>query len=294
MVDFSKIEIHDTEDLKQYLFTGLGLSPNTYRSYFTSAKAFFCDFMKGRNPLLVQPADIENWYDFLLLDGEMKKNTACLRIQGLKHFYISVTRLAHNDWGLTDYINPFVKMPKLLSKKLNQTTKEYDKHYFLLEQEEMDILEMLSKITTDFGRCIYAMIIMLLAHGLIPKELIQLCWNKNLEQLDGKYFYTFIGKQGKLKTIELYPEAIKLAKDYFINRFKKEPEGKDMFYYTERLTSMNYHTLWSQIKIIGEMAIGSGIIKRKINFTPLLLRNTYIERMKPAKFYACLKKKIRK
>ena len=90
--------IHSFEDLERHFLKGNGLSPNTYRSYLTAVRQFY-EFTQGLNPLQVKPADIESFYDHLV--KTVDRNTAYLRIRGLKKFFAGVEKT------VLIYSNPF-------------------------------------------------------------------------------------------------------------------------------------------------------------------------------------------
>lgn len=76
--------INRFEDVEMYLLRGAGLSPNTYRSYLTAVRQLY-EFTEGLNPLQVTPGHIEAFYDYLI--QRVDRNTAYLRIRGLKRFF---------------------------------------------------------------------------------------------------------------------------------------------------------------------------------------------------------------
>ena len=90
--------INSFEDLERHFLRGNGLSPNTYRSYLTAVKQFY-EFSGHLNPLQCRPADIESFYDHIV--KTVDRNTAYLRIRGLKKFFAGVEKV------VPIFTNPF-------------------------------------------------------------------------------------------------------------------------------------------------------------------------------------------
>ncbi len=159
--------IHNFEDVETFLLRGAGLSPNTYRSYLTAVKQLY-EHTEGLNPLQITPGHIEAFYDELA--RRVDRNTACLRIRGLKRFFAGVSRI------VPGYISPFEVMEERLTKKLNRTKKGNRTKKALNKGESRDLLAWLQKDQTVKGQADYAIVLMLLTSGLRAAELCQLHW----------------------------------------------------------------------------------------------------------------------
>ena len=136
-------QIRSFEDLERLFLKGSGLSPNTYRSYLEAVKQFY-QFTKGLNPLQVRPADIEAFYDYLLT--RVDRNTAYLRIRGLKKFFQGVRNVA------PFYTSPFEKMGEKLRAKLNRTIYGCRTKKALTQREVRELLDFLSRDDSLQGR----------------------------------------------------------------------------------------------------------------------------------------------
>ena len=263
--------IHSFEDVETYLLRGAGLSPNTYRSYLTAIKQLY-DFTGGLNPLQVVPGQIEAFYDSLV--ERVDRNTAYLRIRGLKRFFSGVSKV------VPGYISPFSVMEEKLIKKLNRTKKGNRTKKALYKVELKDLLAWLSEDQSIKGLADYAMVYNLVTSGLRASELCQLHWG-GLEYLEGTWTANFIGKGAKEAAQELYGPAVDAARVYFIKQFGRQPEKEDYLFYSLAAYPGDYprpitaHRLWVRIKEIGERAQAAGIIKRDLNFSPHLFRRTY-------------------
>ncbi len=108
--------IQSFEDVERVFLLGAGLSPNTYRCYLTAIKQFY-EFTGGLNPLQVRPGDLEAFYDHIV--KKVDRNTACLRIRGLKKFFAGIRNV------IPIYSSPFDPqiMSDKLHAKLNKTKK---------------------------------------------------------------------------------------------------------------------------------------------------------------------------
>jgi hypothetical protein len=106
--------IKSFEDVERLFLKGAGLSANTYRAYLGAVKQFY-EFSKGLSPLQVRPGDIESFYDDQM--KRVDRNTAYLRIRGLKKFFEGVHEV------IPIYTSPFEIMTERLHTKLNKTKK---------------------------------------------------------------------------------------------------------------------------------------------------------------------------
>ena len=264
-------QINSFEDVETYLLRGAGLSPNTYRSYLTSVKQLY-QFTEGLNPLQITPGHIEAYYDNQV--KSVNRNTACLRIRGLKRFFLGVAKI------IPGYISPFEVMEKKLTKKLNRTKKGNRTKKALNKGETRDLLAWLSQDTSIKGLADYAMVYNLVTSGLRASELCQLKWG-DLELYEGAWTANFIGKGGKEASQELFTPAVEAADAYFIEQFKRDPRPEDHLFYSlaaypgDNVRPMTAHRLWVRISAIGAAAREAGIIKRDLQFSPHLYRRTY-------------------
>ena len=264
--------IQSFEDVETYLLRGAGLSTNTYRSYITAVKQLY-DFTRGLNPLQITPGHIEAYYDSTV--KRVDRNTAYLRIRGLKRFFSGVAKI------VPGYISPFTVMEGRLIKKLNRNKKGNRTKKALNKGEARELLAWLQEDQTVKGKANYAIILMLLTSGLRAAEFCQLHW-KDLEEEEGEIWTaSFIGKGGKEASQEIYASALEAAKEFFRAQFKRDPEKEDYLFYSlpaypgDQPRPMTPHRLWIRIKQLGEDAKYAGIIKRDLNFSPHLFRRSF-------------------
>ena len=264
--------IQSFEDVETYLLRGAGLSPNTYRSYLTAVKQLY-EFTERLNPLQVTPGHIEAFYDSIV--ERVDRNTACLRIRGLKRFFAGVSRI------IPGYISPFEVMEEQLTKKLNRTKKGNRTKKALNKGESRDLLAWLQKDQRVKGQADYDIVLMLLASGLRAAELYQIRWGDLEYEEGGIWTANFVGKGGKETTQEIYAPALNAVREYFRTQFKQDPEKEDYLVYSlpvypgDQPRPMTTHRLWIRIKQIGEGAREAGIIKRDLNFSPHLFRRSF-------------------
>jgi hypothetical protein len=83
-------DVKSFEDIERVFLKGAGLSVNTYRTYLDSVKQFY-RFTNHKLPTQCTPGDIEAFYDDLC--ERVDRNTACLRIKGLKKYFEGVKRV---------------------------------------------------------------------------------------------------------------------------------------------------------------------------------------------------------
>jgi len=263
--------IQSFEDVETYLLRGAGLSPNTYRAYLTAVKQLY-EYTEGLNPLQVTPGHIEGFYDHLV--KHVDRNTAYLRIRGLKRFFAGVSKV------VPGYISPFAVMDKKLVKKLNRTKKGNRTKKALTVAEVKRLLAWLAQEDSIIGQENHAIVYMLTTSGLRSAELIQLRW-KDLELFEGTWTARFIGKGGKEAEQELYTEAVEACRRYFRAQFRRDSRPEDVLFWTQpcfpgdQPRPMPYHTLWRRIKEIGQTARAAGVITRELEFSPHLFRRSY-------------------
>lgn len=264
-------QIKSFQDVEIFLLRGAGLSPNTYRSYLTSIKQLY-EFTAGLNPLQITPGHIEGYYDHLV--KSVDRNTACLRVQGLKRFFSGITKI------VPGYISPFEVMEEKLTKKLNRTKKGNRTKKAINKGETRDLLAWLSQDTSIKGLADYAMVYNLVTSGLRASELCQLKW-EDLELYEDAWTARFVGKGDKEAEQELYSPAVEAAHMYFIEQFKRDPRPEDHLFYSlaaypgDNVRPMTAHRLWVRISTIGAAAREARIIKRDLQFSPHLCRRTY-------------------
>jgi len=262
-------KINSWEDLKRRFLMGAGLSPNTYDSYTESIKQLF-EFLEQKHPLQVTPADIEAFYDNLL--EHVGRNTACLRIAGIKRFYKNICE------KFPFYQSPFDVMSKKLLRKLGKIKKTRQKKA-LSKAELRQLLDFLKCDTSLKGIQNYALIMFLVTTGLRAFELCSLQW-KNVEYYEDSYTINYIGKGSKPADTELMPEVYRLAFEAFRLQFRRDPHPDDHVFYSlsnypgKIPTSLTKPVLWKRINAIGQRAVNHGIIKRDLQWSAHLFRRS--------------------
>jgi site-specific recombinase XerD len=262
--------IKSFEDIEHVFLKGAGLSKNTYRSYLAAIKQLY-EFTGHRNPLQITPADIERFYDDLII--KVDRNTASQRIAGLKKFFSGIRGV------IPIYTSPFELMTEKLKKKISRTKKGNRIKPALMKSEATSLLTWLKDQQSIQGFENYAIIFMLITSGLRADELCQLHW-KDIEALDGSIKAFFTGKGNKDAEQELYGPAVQACREYFRKAFKRDPAPVDNLFYTIESAGhpakpLTPHCLWERSKRIGAGAKKEGIIKRDIIFSPHLFRRSY-------------------
>jgi len=265
--------IKSFEDIERVFLKGAGLSVNTYRSYLSSVRAFY-EWSGGKHPLTVVPADIESWYDSL--SAHVDRSTACLRICGLKRFFVGVQKV------VPVFTSPFdaCVMSSKLSAKLSRVKKGNRTKKAMTAAELRALLAWLEGDRTARGLEDYAIVFTLATSGLRASELLQLRW-QDLDLADATWTARFTGKGDTAAEQELYPQAVEACRRYFIVVKKRNPEPADALFWTlpalkgEISAPMKYHALWRRVRQIGERARAAGILKRELQFSPHLMRRTY-------------------
>jgi len=264
-------QVQSFEDVERLFLRGAGLSPNTYRSYLTAVKQFY-QFSHGLNPFQVTPADIEAFYDDLVKHGD--RNTAYLRIRGLKRFFAGIRNV------INFYTSPFDMMENRLVKKLNRTKKGNRAKKALSKAEIRRLLAWLQQDRTAKGQGDYALFFMLVTSGLRASEAAQLRWS-DLGCFEGAWTAQFIGKGDKDAEQELYTPAVEATRNFFRTQFARNPIAEDALFLTavafpgDKPRPMNYHCIWDRITKLGERARAEGILTRDIRITPHTLRRSY-------------------
>jgi len=266
-------DIKSFEDVERTFLKGAGLSINTYKSYIEAVKQFYA-FTDHKLPTQCTPGDVEAFYDHLLEKG-MDRNTAYLRIRGLKKYFEGVKKV------IPFYKSPFDIMSEKLLKKLNRTKKGNRTKKTLSEKEVKKLLEWLKADDSELGVSNHALVFFLVTSGLRVSELTQLRW-KDVEFSEGKWRAYFTGKGDKPAEQELYEPALRACTEYFKKIFHRAPKPEDYLFYTVpsyhsdvRRPLTNRHTIWKRIEELGENAKKAGVIKRDITFSPHLFRRTY-------------------
>jgi integrase/recombinase XerD len=260
------------EDLEREFLKGAGLSPNTYRSYLCAVKQFY-EYTNGLHPFQVRPNNIEAWYDSLIKSG-LDRNTAYLRIRGLKRFFTGIRNV------LPAYTSPFDVMNEKLSSKLNKTRTGNRTKAALTAEEIRALLESIDTTTTR-GLQDRAIVFMLVTSGLRSAELLQLRW-KDLERREGTWYARFIGKGDKAAEQELFTAAVEAADRAFkAQHGAGNPPLEAALFWTlpsfpgDQARPLTYHTLWSRVRDIGAAARKAGTITRELQFSPHLFRRSY-------------------
>lgn len=262
--------IHSFEDIERTFLKGAGLSPNTYRAYLCAVRQLY-EFTKGKHPMQITPGDIEAFYDDLA--KRVDRNTAALRIAGLKKFFAGIRTV------LPIYTSPFELMPEKLKNKLGLCRVREIKRPWLEEGELHELLAWLALDTTTQGVENHAILYMLSTSGLRANELCQLRWG-DLDLCEGTWTTRFTGKGGTDAEQELYAPAVEACRKYFVLLKRRNPEPGDALFWTlpvlpgEQPAPMRYHVLWRRVHLVGERARAAGILKRVIDLTPHSLRRT--------------------
>ena len=262
--------IHSFEDIERIFLQGQGLSAHTYRSYLTAVKQFY-EFTGGLNPLQVTPALIEMFYDYLVKNHS--RNTAYLRIYGLKKFFQGVKKV------LPFYSSPFEGMNKNLKRKLGRRCQGNRTPKALSEDELRRVLVHLRNDKSLKGLENYALVLFLATSGLRSDEFCQLTW-RDLDYREGRWYCYFLGKGGYYSEQEVQLQALGAARSYFQAQFKRDPLPEDHLFYClesyrgKKLSPLSYQVLRFRIKAVGRDVQANGIIKREMNWSPHLLRRT--------------------
>lgn len=265
-------KIHSFEDVETYLLRGQGLSPNTYKCYLTAVKQLYA-FTEGLNPIQVTPGHIEAFYDDV--SQRVDRNTAYLRIRGLKRFFAGISKV------IPGYVSPFDVMDKKLTKKLNRTKKGNRTKKALFKGEVKALLSWLAEDASIKGVADHAIVFMLVTSGLRASELCQLRFRDLELDESGTWKAVFTGKGGEDAEQELYTPALEAARAYFAEQFNRDPRPDDYLLYSlpafngDAPRKLTPHRLWVRVKSIGERAKEAGVIKRDINFSPHLFRRSY-------------------
>ncbi len=267
--------IKSFEDIESIFLKGAGLAVNTYKSYLQSIKQLY-KFTGGLNPLQVTPAHIECFYDDLIKVEKVGRNTACLRIAGLKKFFKGIRGV------IPIYTSPFELMGEKLLKKLGKTKKGNRTKAALKKGELTNILDWLEQDSSIKGLENHALFFMLATSGLRASELLQLKWKDlSFDPESQSWICYFTGKGGTQAEQELYPRAVGATLNYFTQAFAREPKGEDHLFWTCEVYNgdtprpLKYRCLWERFKEIGEKITGERIITRSVTITPHTLRRTY-------------------
>ena len=261
--------IKSFEDVETYLLQGQGLSPHTYASYMTAVKQLY-EFTDGLNPLQVRAGHIEKLFDHL--KQKCSKNTAVLRMAGLKKFFWGVEQMCPG------YQSPFKSMPDKLLKKLSRG-RGPRKQKALTRAELKRLLAWMQEHDTVRGMRDYAIVYFLATSGLRNAELCGLTWG-DLEVIEGTWYATFVGKGDKGAHQELYEPAVEAARAYFQAQFNREPNLDDHLFYTVPKIKVPVQPVYALelctvIQAVGKLAREQGIIKRELHWSPHLMRRTY-------------------
>lgn len=263
--------INSFEDIERVFLLGAGLSPNTYRSYLQAVKQFYA-FTEGKHPLQVRPGDIEAFYDDLV--QRVDRNTAYLRIRGLKKFFAGIRSV------LPIYTSPFEIMCNSLNEKINRTRKGNRTKKALTIAELRALLAWLDLDRSPRGLEDRAIIFMLATSGLRASELCQLRW-QDLDLVDGTWTARFIGKGGLSAEQELYAPAVEACRSYFVAALRRDPRPEDALFWTSPVlpgsepVPVKYNVLWHRVRKVGARALAAGILKRELQFSPHLFRRSY-------------------
>ena len=263
--------IQSFEDIERTFLKGSGLSANTYRSYIGSVKQFH-EWSNGKHPLTVTPADIESFYDHLA--ARVGRNTACLRIFGLKRFFAGIRTV------LPIYTSPFEIMNEKLTKKLSRTKKGNRTRPALTAPELRDVLAWLDSLGTARARQDRAMLFFLATCGLRAFEFCQLTFG-SIQRIGSTVSVTFTGKGDTSAEQEVYPPALASVERSFHEVTGRAPQPSDPLFFTmphehtRAAAPMNYAVLYERVRMVGAAARAAGVINRDLVWSPHMLRRTY-------------------
>lgn len=263
--------IQSFEDIERVFLKGAGLSANTYRSYLGAVKQFH-EWSHGKHPLTVTPADLEAFYDHLA--AKVGKNTACLRIFGLKRFFAGIRAV------LPIYTSPFEIMNEKLKRKLSRTKKGNRTRPALTAQELRDVLAWLDGLGTLRARQDRAMIYFLATSGLRAFEFCQLQWG-SIQRVGDTLTALFTGKGDTTAEQELYAPAVEASAVVFAEQMKRQPLPSDPLFSTmpfgktRQAAPMNYAVLYERLRQVGAAAREAGVITRTVTWSPHMMRRTY-------------------
>jgi site-specific recombinase XerD len=263
--------IRNFDDIERVFLKGAGLAASTYRSYIGSIRDFYV-WSEHKHPLTVVPSDIEEWYDDM--SKRVGRNTACLRVFGLKRFFRGIQSL------LPFFTSPFEMMEVRLLKKLSRAKNGNRTLPGLTSEELRDILAWLGGLGTLRARQDRAMMFFLATSGLRAIEFCQLT-HGSIQRIGDIVSAKFIGKGNKDAEQELHKPAIDAAVSVFKEQFGREPAPTDALFYTlpyehtRKPAPMNYPVLYERVRLVGVAARAAGIVKRDMAWSPHMLRRTY-------------------
>ena len=264
--------IKSFEDVEAAFLKGAGLSRNTYAAYLTSVRSFY-HFTGGLNPLQVTAAHMESWYDFMLAGGA-ERNTARLRIASLKSFFLGVERVV----GI--FRSPFRDMPARLVKKLSRTKKPRTRGA-LTRSEVKGILEMLRADDSPEGWETLAIFTFLLTSGLRAAELCSLRWSDLNFNDETGWSAHFVQKGGDSAEQEIHHLAVKLSREAFRARFRRDPRLDDALFSTrprfhgDVVRPLGYRSLRERIIGIERAGRKAGVLARDLAIRPHTMRRTF-------------------
>jgi integrase len=258
------------DDVKRLFLMG-GDSNNTYKNYLTAVKQLY-DFTNGLNPLQLQPAHIEEYYDSILEKNSL--NTAYIRIQGLKKFFKGMEKQIPFYNELCQ--NPFSLMSKKLKAKLNRSIKSTTKKALTYE-EYLSMMEYLqNKPKTILNIQNYTLSKVLFSTGLRISALLNLTFG-DIERDEKGFYVTVLSKGSKFRTIRILPEVMQTIKNCLKAQHNKIENNMYLFSntvnndYTVKLTSQ---CVWHRLKKLWVELQDNKIITRKLQFSPHLFRRT--------------------
>jgi len=265
-------QVKSFADIERLFILGSGQSPATYRSYLQSVKDFY-QFTRGMHPMNVRPADIEKWFDNMR-ERKLAPKTIALRIAGLRKFFSNVEAISK----MPSPFDPQVMSENLIAKL---RVREKGKTKQALNKTEIRKLLRWLRETQDVKD--YACILFLLTSGLRASEMLGLRWENLEKQEDGGWTCIFRAKGGQYQEHEIYNKAVEVAREYFLCHFKRNPRAEDFLFYTRGEDQvdrvLSYHTLWHRVKQLGKKAKAEGIIRNSLEFTPHLMRRSYITQL---------------
>ena len=270
--------IKTVDDIEREILKGMGLAKNTYRTYMRAIRVFY-DWRRELygdkpHPLIVDPGDIENFYDYRTEHGA-DIQTVYLDIQALKKMFEAV-KMRFSVWD-----SPFDSMPEKLWEKLHKGKKGEQKRAMTLP-ELKDTLAYLKAKIDPLGKRDYAMFFFLVTSGLRASEALELTWG-DIWKVDDDSYYCRLQhtKSGEEQDQELLADAVEAVRAEFKRRFKRNPKGTDRLFYTypsypgDETKPLQYHVLYRRFMAMGEDLKARGIIRKYLEFSPHMARRTY-------------------
>ena len=112
--------------------------------------------------------------------------------------------------------------------------------------------------------------------------MLSLRW-EDLDHSEDVWTARFTAKGGKSTEHEIYAPAVQTARESFQATFKRDPAPTDHLFWIpangDIARPMTYHTLWHRIAQIGARVKAAGLVRNSLEFTPHLMRRSYITQL---------------